>query len=450
MIWLAGVVLFAFVGIKAWKRLATEPEARSQFAAFTGIGAGVLTQQLADSFFHIPLYTIYALVLVALASKLIELPRIRVPNLIAFPSLVLLIIANVGGWIYASRGSDQVDDAYQEYVEDDIQNAASTVCNVANENPQLTIYSFQCGFLEADAYYADGDIAHLDRSIQSIRNGLEQDPYWAVHWANLGIVEWVRGNEISAFSSMRKAVEASPENDLILLNYGWMAENQDKRDVAVAAYKKAIEIDPWLLESPFFQATEFRSELLKDNYLVDINPNDEMILQAYRSIQAGELVTVKETITENLTLDPANTELLALLGIIEQRSGETEQALLDVETAVFLDRMKQEVDRNPRVYVWASQVALAQEKTLRAANFIESAFLIWSQKWAYNTPAFYYYVYHRRQYFQDFVRGYQRADLTPELRSAFEWLADYYRNIGMNDEAGEIDSWLMIEGTYSE
>jgi O-antigen ligase/Flp pilus assembly protein TadD len=450
MVWLATVVLFAIVGIKAWRRLSNESETRRQFAAYAGIGAGVLTQQLADSFFHIPLYTIYMLVLVVLASNLINLPRIRIPNIIVYPSLALLLFANIGGWIYASHGSDLIEKAYSNYIEDDSDNAASLVCQVANESPQFTIYSFQCGFLEADAFYADGDTAHLESSIQSIRNGLERDPYWPVHWANLGILEWARGNELAAISSMRKAAEAAPENDLIMLNYGWMAENLDQQDVAFTAYQKAIEIDPWLLESPFFYATPFRSEFLKDHSF-EINSDDQMILEIYHSVQAGELFPAKESIATALTLDPANSELLALLGIIEQRSGESERALMHVETAVFLDRMKQEVDRLPRVYVWAAQVALAEEKTLRAANFIESAFLIWSQKWKYNTPEFYYYVYHRHQFFQDFVRGYQRADLTPEMRSAFVWLADYYyRTEGMSDEAREIDFWLMIESNNLE
>jgi O-antigen ligase/Flp pilus assembly protein TadD len=443
---LAALLWLALACFRAWKRLSKKQETRLQLAAYIGVGACVIIQQQANYFLHIPVYAIYVLVLVILVIKLVDPPGVRLSNRTFYPVMVIFLFIFIGGSIYAYWGGAEQWDAYFAYQNDNIKEAQSAICQAANEAPQFTVYSFQCAVFDADLFYANGDAANLQLAIQRIQDGLGRDPYWPVHWSNLGILQWMTGDESSAYSSMRKASEIAPDNALFAINYGWMAEELNNKEAAEVAYQKAIDADPWLLESPFFQVTALRTGLLAMDYSFSVN--DEVVnnLRVYQAIKSGAIATAYQALEAALELNPRNPESLALLGVIEQRNGETEVAWRHAKMAVFIAEMYPEVERNPRVYIWAFQVALAQEKIEEAAVYISKAFSIWKDKRQYDTAQYYYYVYHRNLQLQNFVPGYIRADITEEMASALQWLMDYYRNEGMATEANEIGLWLAVEG----
>jgi tetratricopeptide (TPR) repeat protein len=225
-----------------------------------------------------------------------------------------------------------------------------------------------------------------------------------------------------------------------------MAEEVGDNEVAQAAYQRAIRIDPWLLESPFFHANRLRSEILERDYAFSAGAEIVNNLSIYQTIKSGDLPAARQGIEEALLINPRNSETIALLGLIEQMKGKVDLAFSLVQTAVFLAEMQPEEERNPRIYVWASEVALAQDKPDDAAAYIAKSFSIWINKWQYESSLYYYYVHHRPIQFHTFVLGYRRADFTQEMLSAFQWLMAYYRTEGMNAEATQMDSFLSAEG----
>jgi O-antigen ligase/tetratricopeptide (TPR) repeat protein len=443
-------VLFVLVALiwliwafwRAWIHLSQKPESRIQLAAYAGIAVGMVAHQQADYLFTIPLYMVFAVLLIALFSKIGDPSRIKIPNRSFYLVLATVLIAYAGGKVYGSGGSLNTFAPHEKRAID----TASLMCNSAAEAPQFTTFAFQCGALQGNLFYKGGNSANLQLAIQAISDGLERDPFWPVHWANLGILQWAGSQKESAISSMLVATEKAPYNSLFALNYGWMAENHNKSIVAQEAYKVAIEVDPWLLESPFFHETSLRKTLLEGVYGFLTSAEDMQNLEAYRAIRSEDLTTAEQRIGEALAINPKNPESLALLGIIEQKKGEVEDAAFHSAAAVFIDETSPLEERNPRVYVWASQIALAQGKPADAAGYIELAFSSWSGKRQYDSGSYYYFVYHRSTLVNSLVLGFRRADFIPEMVDAFQWLADYYQSQGMVTEKIEMQQKLAAEG----
>lgn len=443
--WLAAIVWFVIAGIRAWERLSKSAESRTQFAAYAGIAVGVMLQQQANYFFTTPLYVIFASLLVALFAKRIDLPRLLVSNLAVYPILVTFLVIYVGGTIYAFTGGGNLGDAMVAYGEGDFEKATSLICRSANEAPQFTVYSFQCGVLNADLFQSNGDTTYIQQAIEKTRDVLKRDPFWPVHWANLAVLEWISGDRLAAISDVKRAAEGAPNNALIALNYGWMAEELGREEEAQTAYQGAIMADPWLLESPFFRATPLRSELLKRDYVFSVGADIVRNLSVYQAIKSGDLVVARQVIGDEFLSKQRSPETLALLGIIEQKVGRGGLAFLHAQTAVFLAEMRPQEEHNPRIYIWASQISIAQGKPQDAAAYIEEAFSIWINKRQYDSALYYYHVYHRPLQLHTFVLGFKRADITEEMVSAFQWLVEYYRNEGFTAEAAQMNSFLAAE-----
>jgi len=446
IIWVVAIVWLTLVGIKAWGRLSMGPRSRAQFASYVGIGAGVLLQQQANYFFTVPLYMIFVSVLVALFSRLVDPPQIKISKKAGYVAFVLLLTAYAGGKIFGSLGGAHLWEALAAHEVRDFNSTAALMCKSANEAPWFTVFSFQCAIAYTDLYYSDGSPINVERAIRRMQDGLGKDPFWPINWSNLGILAWVSDDKVTAMSSMKKAAEAAPGNALLALNYGWMAEELRSDGIALAAYQKAIEADPWLLVSPFFQATQLRKGVLNEDFSFSMGADGLNNLKAYQAIRSGDLVAANLAINAALSINPRNPEALALLGVIEQISGHVDEALRNAKTAVFLSGVVPSEERNPRVYIWAYQVALAQGLPLDAATYVEEALSIWSYKGKYDTSLYSYLVYHRPIQFNGLVLGYRRADIIPEMASAFQWLVDYYRIRGEVTEEAEMRLLLSAEG----
>lgn len=427
---------------QAWRREAGNRYLRVQLSAFMGIGMAVFVQHQADYYFHIPLYTIIVLLLVALALHHSKPKNLRVPNFSANLILFALLAFYAWGSWYTVQGGDLQIQGYLAFIDNNVEEAEYRVCAAAQETPQFTVYSFQCGVLAAELFHLSGDESKLEAALASMEQGLEVDPYWPIHWANLGILQWQRGEQDDAISSIQRAAEKAPHNTLFTINFAWMAEQLTMDDLATEAYQQALEIDPWLLESPFFHETELRSSLLEKEYSHDLGTDDASALEAYRSLAAGDLAGAQAALDQALAYNPRHPEAVAIMSVLDQRRGDEELAWQHARTAILFDRGRRAEDQNPRVYVWGSSVALDQGRTAQAAAWIRRSLTLWKGKIQYDTRDYYYAVYHRYLLFDSFVPGYQRADYTPEMAEAFFWLEEYYRNAGNLLAAEEVHLWL--------
>ncbi|HLA88442.1 MAG TPA: O-antigen ligase family protein, partial [Anaerolineales bacterium] len=291
---LATLIWLGWAFWRACINLRQKRDDRLHLAAYAGIVVGLIVHQQGEYLFTIPIFSVYALLLVVLFSKLDDPPRITLANRAGYAVVVILLAVTAVGTSYASGGNGPGYAllAYQGRQ----SRTAALMCKSAAEAPQFTTFAFQCGALHGNLFYEDGDPDHLHLAIERIQKGLEADPFWPVHWANLSVLQWTNGDKETAFSSMLVARGKAPQNPLFAAAYGWMAEQLDKSIEARAAYKDAIIADPWLMESPFFIETQLRSALINQAFSFLVSDEDLFNLKAYQAIGLDNLATAEKEI----------------------------------------------------------------------------------------------------------------------------------------------------------
>ena len=425
--------------LSAWRRYRSEACVRAELSAYIGIGAGILLANLADFYFHISLYTIYCLILVAMALKYVQPRVIHLPKLASTFGLLLILLFYLGGSWFSISGIDEYTDGLLAHQEGDLHSAQTLACKAADLGPQFPIFSIQCGLSSANLFYLESAGPGLQEAKKRIELGLATDPSWPGYWASLAILEWKQAAHSQAIAYMQRAVTDAPHNALFAVNLGWMAEETKNMETAAEAYQQALAIDPWLIESPYFQATEFRASIVKAYSQSPLDSELPLVVLAYRALQADDLDAARDYLDIAREEDPRDPQVWAMLGLLALQERDS-KAWFYAQTAVFLE------NTDPRVLTWAADVARSLGHDLEAARITEEAFYIWVSKLQYDTPQYYSAVYHRPSYGQNFVPGYVRADATPDMLASFNWLAEFYRSQDDFAQADLVQRWLALEG----
>ncbi len=426
--------------LSAWRRNRADAHLRGELSAYIGVGVGILLANTADFYFHISLYAIYCVLLVSMAMKYTQPRVIQLPKIASYLGVSLILLFYLGGSWFSLNGVGEYIKGLLAYQAEDLQEANGLACAATDLAPQFSLYMFECGLTSASLFLLEHKGPGLGQAKQLIERGLDKDPYWPAYWADLAILEWELGAEPQAAAHMQTASAAAPQNALFALNLGWMAEQTGAQDSALAAYRQALAIDPWLIESLFFQTSEFRRSIVETFSQSELGEEAPLVLMAYRALQAGDLGSARDYLGLAHDEHPRDAQAWAMLGLLALKEGDS-QAWTYAQTALFLDAT------NPRVLVWAADVANAQGQDSEAASLIEKAFDIWTSKVQYDTPRYYSAVYHRPAYGQNFVPGYVRADAIPGMLASFEWLAQFYRAHGNLTQADLVQRWLDIEAT---
>jgi tetratricopeptide (TPR) repeat protein len=77
-------------------------------------------------------------------------------------------------------------------------------------DPALTAYIFDAAYVNAELAL-EGDDEALAHAIDLYRQGLARRPEYALHWANLAILEYHTGQIDAALADMRRASERAPD-----------------------------------------------------------------------------------------------------------------------------------------------------------------------------------------------------------------------------------------------
>ncbi len=433
---LALTIYLARTGFRVWNSVKLDNERRASASAYLGIGIGVFVSNLSGFFFQIPIYAIVCLLLLSLFLKLDEGKSLSMSKSTGVSIVILTFSLFAFGTWFASRGVDSFAKGREEFLSGNLYEGMNSICDSALQAPDISIYKFQCGLVAAQVFSQTSDPSALEQATQATKAGLAVDPYWPVYKANLAILEWQSGERMPAMTDMEEVVHRAPNNALLAINLGWMAEQLGFETLAQTSYQHALLIDPWLSLSDFFKENQLRQSVVETNSLPDEPMSNRMA--AFQAIQRSDFDAAAEYLQRGLNEDQTDAEAIAIQALLAQKMGEQDAWFL-AQKSIFLE------GENPRTLVWAAQIAreVGEEKT--AALFTQRAFSIWSAKELYDTET-YYYFYDPSPFGSSYIPGYVRADISQETIDAFLWLADHYHSAGQFAKEQTILIGLQVEG----
>lgn len=436
---LALVLLATGLGFKAFIKSwgSADDRARTDLAVYAGIWVGVGVHNLVDVAFEAPIYILCTGVFLALIyrhapdEEKLKLNRRRMLSVVAF-----LLVVFIVGSLYALRGSDAHFRGLQQAGKNDWDGASASVCEAVALNPDNSFFYFQCGLAKAHLFQISDDETTLESAISNIEAGLQIDPHWPVHWANLSVLKWEAGESAEALECMLQAVNAAPRNAVFALNLGRMYESLGQNETAILAYQQALYNDPWMGNSLFFNASPVRSELIQQPQTqVSSPPRRQAAWEGWVLLSAGQTQQAKEAFRRALQSKPDYGLAYAGLALVGEVDGLAQQARLHADNAIFAD-----VD-TPLVFIIAGQIAERQGRSEDATALLLSAYL----NIKHNSYSTHYYgsVYRRWSFTMDIVPQMETAFLSQEMVTSFYDLVEKLQALGQEDVAQQILEWIV-------
>ena len=157
-------------------------------------------------------------------------------------------------------------------------------------------------------------LGRVDDAMRYVQQGADRFPERAEVWARLGQMALMKNDVAGAAESLKRAASSAPSNASYLYNYGWILDQQDRRDEAAVFYERAIASSPLSFEAmnnlALIEASRGRSAraLSLLNRAVASNPdNDGTYLNRgnyYASLQ--QWVKALADFAQVLKLNPGN------------------------------------------------------------------------------------------------------------------------------------------------
>ncbi len=427
-------------GLKAffhsWRSV--EGQARIDLAAYAGVWVGMGVHNLVDVAFEAPIYILATGVFLAFvyrhapAAEHVKLHRRWILSGAGIFLCVYLI-----GILFTLRGSIAHQRGVADAAENnDWQGVSENLCEAVDQNPHNSYFYFQCALAKARVYQDSGEAEMLQSAIEILEEGLQIDPYWPVHRANLAILQWEDGQTSQAIETMLQATIDAPNNAVFTLNLGSMYASLGQNEEAAEAYQHALRNDPWLIDSLFMSSDNLRSELMP------VSPEDatvarrkQMAWEGWIHLHAGRYNQAEESFQQSLWISPDYGLAYAGLALLAEARGEPEQARIDAGTAVIAD-----VD-TPRVYLAAGQIAERQGRTEEATRMYLLTY--WSASHTSFSKQYYASVYRRLALPFDLVPQTELGILTDDMLQSFNTLADELEELGQDDLAQQVQDWVV-------
>ena len=417
--------LVSYRFLSAWKIKNTNITNRYNLAAYAGIGVALLVHNLVDFLFRSPLY--YFSVILVFALLLLQItinPIIKSTRKRDLFIMGVLAMSSILGSIYSLKGFTLYSNGMNAAKDGDWSTARDEICTVAEDNESFTLFDFQCSLASAMISFQTSDEQILESAIHFQREGLDKDPYWAIHWSNLASYEWEKGNKTEALILMRKAVNNIPIDSMLQLNLGWMEEELGHQEEAKDAYRSAIVLNPWFRESIFFTKNTLRSEVLETSsiYTYDDRPFVRSYWEGWRAYLAGDFVEAEKQFYLTIRYNPNLGDAYAALGLIQQKMGRPDPAWNNIKTALFINKSS----------FWtlylSYKVAMGQGKYSVSMKYLTDAFNLLQNS---NGSFKYYDAAYGMEFLPIDKSPYLlQWALSPQMIKDFQGLASYYRQHG--------------------
>lgn len=441
-----GLALFMRAFIKAWQNSKNNgSNTQLSLLAYAAILSSVLIQGVMDTLFGNFKFSIAVFFILALVYRLApasEYYKIKKSHFLALLSGIFVLLTL--GMFYNVRGYLPFGKGVQAASQGDWSTASQNICQAAQTNPDHTFYQFQCSLAQAYWAYENNDEQALRNAISYSRMGLEKDPFWYVHWANLASYEWQLGDHTSAWQHMQKAAQMAPNKDWLWLNLGWMEENLGMLEQAQEHYLNAYCLNPWYQNTGFFDKTSLRKQIpgrtcpVEYDKLAD-NPFQSMFWEGIHALQRGNLVLAEQSFNDCIQINHADPLPYAYLALIHQYTGNEAESEKEIHTALFI------TDSSPRIHLISAQIAAEQGKQDEQLSHLNRVYELAST--STNSTSYTIQAYRTMGLYTDispYLISPQATDITDELTK----LVNILTNQGEIKLAKTIQSWLEMKSSW--
>ncbi|MFQ3566223.1 MAG: O-antigen ligase family protein [Aggregatilineales bacterium] len=315
LIGLAALALLLWLGWRALRRsiAAAEGNARVERIAAGAALVGILAHHLLDMTAMNPAVAVTALLaaVVALAPEPGLRPQTGTAALartaaIYQAAIALLITGMWSAFVYQGYFA-----ALREGVASGAFAAAARDLEFVFDNdPGLAVYQHQRGFLFGLAAH-NGVPGSLDEAIASFERYVTSAPDYAIGWANLAALRAQAGDDAGALAAGAEAARLAARDPTLQFNLGRYAEAAGEPEIAIAAYRAALELMPDVRLDPAWSLSPLRLAAADDP--PPLTPYGLMLL----ALEAGDVSAARALQTAErpaglLSVDHVFTALIAL------------------------------------------------------------------------------------------------------------------------------------------
>lgn len=393
---LASFVAWSFYS--AWRRASVK--ARWDLAAYAGALTAFSLHHLVDFLLESPAYAAGVVIILCLASRHAPTHRLqRFETRSAWYALAVLPVVYAIGSAYLGRGGVSYWQGVDAGRAGRWRQAGEQICRAAEVNPDMPLYTFQCGLAQSYLSFTEHDDEALRAAEAAIERGLESDPYWPVHRANLAGVKWELGRESQALQSMREAVISAPRNADFYLFLAWMEGEHGDEAEALEAARLALERDPWLARTALFQQPLFQQAVPGD-LAVPLSAAEQHAWAGWQAIDQGRFDQAREHFEGALAVGLGPSWAYAGMAVVQARQGDHAAAERTFMKGVFLHGAR------PELLLSGSRIA-ALRGDLEGSEYLASEALRSVMRNSDSQP------YYSRTY----LRYYLEPDTAPWMKS---------------------------------
>lgn len=390
----------------------------------------------ADVLFEAPVYSI-SVIMIALSLLKADGSPPSAATLLAGPVPVgISMVALLLGQLLLLRGIGPMEGGMDLVRRGESKAGSAEICRAAEAYPAYALSQIQCGLaLTGDPSRPDG-LPEIEAAKERVERGLDLDPYWPWHWANLGALQWATAERTQAQASLEQARLRAPQDPRILATYGWMAEAAGEEALAEDLYRSLLQHNPGWSGSVFFSATPLRRQILRSqpsyDYGVEI---EELTVAGWHNLATGRPGAARTAFASALALQPRARGARVGLASALQASGAETEAWREARISLLGG------SGDARVLLNAGKIAYDQGREPEASSILSEGWRLLSTR---NDSDRYYSIVYRRAFLPyDTVPQVIDPRLTTDMAVALELLASILVSEDQSQEAEIIRDYIQ-------
>ncbi len=444
----AATILIIVITRQAWNIWnPLDFQARVRWAAAVAAVLGLAAHSLVDDFFPFPAVGVLVFVFLALilSPKPEKKNEARLnPWVFAIPALATAAFS-----VYSLNAYYHVDKAVDLGSRGNWGLAAAEMEMAAKSDPWMAFYWLQTGYAYGRAAESNPEV--IGNAVTAYQKGIEREPEYALNRANFASLLWASGSQQEALPQMRIATSLAPQASLLLINEGAYYEALGLKDEAASSYSLAINFQPQIINSRFWDLSELRinaTRIATETTIFD-DPRKQaaaLINAAKLKIANSEFDAALSLLEQAHALDDQKVSLYTELGELAYSQGDLEKAEHYVQMALWIQTTtnQEKVD----AILLGAEISLTKgdrEEALRRyeiaykAIFAETSYGWGSSGWS----PYAWFVFQRQAFSEDLLPQLERADILKDIAQLLLPLVDLYEENGESERAQEVSKALQ-------
>ncbi len=254
-----------------------------------------------------------------------------------------------------NKAESIVQQAITAWDKGDRQAALTKVEKAMHLAPDVAPYPALGGLIQAKTHVPLSDLLNtplpndtifITKAIEYFTSALQLNPLDAGYHFNLGWLYFLQ-NQASekGLEQVNRALELEPNNSEFLIGKGLLLEYNKETGAAFEVYKKAIRLDPEILDSKFFadliarHPPAFKEVFGKPVDALNTNKSTIIAARLGKILLNGGYYKEAKKILQQVTQElPDLNRPYYYLAFLAKREGDTTQAIALLQKAIYLDK----------------------------------------------------------------------------------------------------------------